>query len=153
MIFYMFWLIFCDTEGIGGIFITMNDSSLIFDIQNNFSKQFFCNLQQAFELFGNGSLVFQNSLNPGASGGLRHPGYLTKAFPWTHWGPCSPRSPESFSGFQLWATFTPVNPICDVYYSWLNMNLISTFISLRPQFLLYFSHCRLSRDQLLTGSS
>ena len=30
-----------------------------------------CNLQQAFELFGNEPWVFQNSLNPGASGGQR----------------------------------------------------------------------------------
>ena len=41
MIFFMFWLIFYDKEGIGGIFITMNDSSILFDIQTNFSKQLF----------------------------------------------------------------------------------------------------------------
>ena len=38
-IFFMCWLIFCDKAGKGGIFITMNDSSLFFDIQTNFSKQ------------------------------------------------------------------------------------------------------------------
>ena len=44
MIIFMFWLIFCDIEGLGGIFITMNDSSPFFwDIQTNFSKQLFAN--------------------------------------------------------------------------------------------------------------
>jgi len=41
MIFFMCWLIFCDKEVIGDIFITMNDSSIFFDIQTNFSKQLF----------------------------------------------------------------------------------------------------------------
>jgi len=44
MIFIMFWLIFGDKEGIGGIFITMNDSSIYFDIQ---TKTVVCNLQEA----------------------------------------------------------------------------------------------------------
>ena len=111
MIFFMCWLNLCDKEGIGDIFITMNDSSLFFDIQTNFSKQLFAIYNKLFELFWNGWWVFQNSLNPGASGGLRHPGHLTKAFPWTHWGPCSPRPPSSFSVFQVWPTFTPATVI------------------------------------------
>ena len=40
----MIFFIFCDIEGLGGIFITMNDSSPFFwDIQTNFSKQLFAN--------------------------------------------------------------------------------------------------------------
>ena len=105
MIFFMFWPIFCDKEGLGGIFITMNDSShILLGHRNQFFKTVICNSQHAFELFGNGSWVFQNDLNPGASQGLRPPGHLTKASPWTHRGSCWP--PASFSGFQLWAIFT-----------------------------------------------
>ena len=79
MHFYMFWLIFCDKEGIGGTFITMNDSSLIFDIQNNFSKQFFAIYNKHLSC-GNGSLVFQNSLNPGASWGPLTPWTTDQGF-------------------------------------------------------------------------
>ena len=63
-------------------------------------------LQQAFELFGNGLSVFQNSLNPGASGGLWTPdqGF---ALDGPTVGLAAPWPPASFSGFQLWATFTP----------------------------------------------
>ena len=46
--------------------------------------------KHAFELFENGSWVFQNSLNPDPT--------VDIAAPWP---------PASFSGFQLWATFTP----------------------------------------------
>jgi len=53
---------------------------------NQFFATVICNLQQAFELFGNVSWVFQNSLNPGTSGG---------------------RWSVSFSGFQVRTTFTP----------------------------------------------
>ena len=45
----------------------------IFSYQNQFFKAVICNLQHVFELFGNGSWVFQNSLNAGASGVLWNP--------------------------------------------------------------------------------
>ena len=117
MICFMFWLIFCYREEIGGIFITMNDSSLFFDIQTNFSKQLFAIYNKLFELFWNGWWVFQNSLNPGASGGQRLPGPLNKALPWAHVGLADPWPPASFSGFQLWTTFTPAYCIVHVCQS------------------------------------
>ena len=36
MIIFMFWLIFCDKEGIGDIFIAMNDSSFFWTSKPNF---------------------------------------------------------------------------------------------------------------------
>jgi len=38
---------------------------------NQFFKTVICNLQHVFELFGNGSWVFQNGLNAGAGISLR----------------------------------------------------------------------------------
>ena len=55
--------------------------------------------------FGNGSWVFQNSLNPGASSGHLAPWPRLCTRPTV--GLAAPSPPPSFSGFQLWATFTP----------------------------------------------
>ena len=99
-IIFMCWLMFCDKEGISGIFITMNESSIFFWHPNQFFKTVICNLQYAFELFGNGSWFFQNSLNVGGSGGIQHPELLTKALPWTHHGPYSPQ--HHFQVFKFW---------------------------------------------------
>ena len=57
---------------------------------NQFFKTVICNSQHMFELFGNGSLVFQNSLNARASGGIRPLWPLTKTLPWTHHGIAAP---------------------------------------------------------------
>ena len=92
--FFMCWLIYCDKEGIG---------DNIFYIKTNF----ICNLQHAFELFGNGSWVFQNSLNAGDSGVLWPPGPLTKTLPWIHFGPCNPQAPNIIFRFSSFGNFHP----------------------------------------------
>ena len=100
MIFFMCWLLWQRLRRDRDIFITMNDSSL-FDIQNSYY------LQQAFELFENGSWVFQNSFNPGASGGLWPHGPLTMVLPWTHCGPCNLLSSSVIFRFSSLANFHP----------------------------------------------
>ena len=93
-IYLICWLIYCDKEGIG---------DNIFYIKTNF----ICNLQHAFELFGNGSWVFQNSLNAGDSGVLWPPGPLTKTLPWIHFGPCNPQAPNIIFRFSSFGNFHP----------------------------------------------
>ena len=114
MIFSMCWLIFCDKGGIGDIFITMNDSSLFWH-PNQFFKIVICNLQHAFELFGNGSWVFQNfgPLEP-----------LTKALPWTHRGPCSLQ--HHFQVFKFWQ----LSPLVLLFY-WIVFSLHSKAVTTR----------------------
>ena len=106
MIFFMFWLIFCDKKRIRGIFITMNGSSLFLTSKPIFQNSYLQFTQQAF---GNGRLVFQNSLNPGAS-----PGQVFALDPL--WTLQPPWSPVSFSGFQVWATFTPAPMLGSFFY-------------------------------------
>jgi len=113
MIFFMFWLIFCDIEEIGGMFITMNDSSISFDIQTNFSKQLFAiyNMHlSCLEMnYGSSKMAYIHEPWP--------PGPLTKALSWTHHGPSSPLPPASFLGFQVWATFITVHVVIITYLS------------------------------------
>jgi len=80
--------------------------SFMFWHPNQFFKTVICNLQQDFELFGNGLWVFQNSLNPGVLRGPLDP--WPRLCPGPTVGLAAPWPPASFSGFQLWAAFTPV---------------------------------------------
>jgi len=87
--------IFCDKEGIGGMFITMNDSY----------KTVICNLHKllsCLEMDHGSSKTAKIQELPRAFGPQ-----TTKTLPWTHCGHCSPLAPSIISGFQLWATFTP----------------------------------------------
>ena len=99
-------------EGVTIFFHCFQVISMIFFMfwhPNQFFKTVICNLQQVFELFRNELWVFQNSLNPGASDGLRSPGPLTKALSWTHRVHCSPPGPQHhFQVFNFWQ-LSPLN--------------------------------------------
>ena len=87
--------IFCDKEGIGGMFITMNDSY----------KTVICNLHKLLSCL---EMDHGSSKTAKIQELLRAFGpQTTKTLPWTHCGHCSPLAPSIISGFQLWATFTP----------------------------------------------
>ena len=108
MIFFMCWLNLCDKEGIGDIFITMNDSSI-----NFFTSK---------PIFQNSYLQFTTCVWAVWKWIMGLPKQLKwRSFraPWATW------TPASFLDFQVLATFTPVFkcvPFCSKFC--LNINSV-----------------------------